>query len=97
MGQHRLPLHPRQGPGSLRSSCSHWDCHNSLDSTNAKSRLSLSTICSEISASPVLALVRSWLEKVQLKKQIWGITKERGGSKVVLEIGKYGGWLGCST
>lgn len=38
----------------------------------------------------MLALVRSWLEKVQLKKQIRGITEERGGSKVVLGVGKYG-------
>lgn len=51
-------------------SCSHRDCPISLNSTDAKSRWSLSTILSEISVSPVLALVRSWLGKVQLKRQI---------------------------
>lgn len=43
-------------------------CHIALNSTDAKSSLSLSSILSEISVSPVLALVRSWLEQAQLKR-----------------------------
>lgn len=41
-------------------SCSHRDSHISLDNTDAKSRSSLSTLCSKISVCPVLVLVRSW-------------------------------------